>query len=149
MKADDLMTRNPACCTPDAPLEEVARMMVDCNCGEIPVVDSKQSMQPVGAITDRDIVCRIVAEGKNPLQSKVRDCMTAPCITVSRDASIEECCELMEKNLIRRIPVVDNQGRCCGIISQADLVNRVNEVAAEVLRQVSQPVRGPSKTSRR
>ncbi len=137
MRAKDLMTSKPACCTPDTPLRDVARMMVECNCGEIPVVDSMESMRPIGAITDRDITCRSVAEGKNPLGMTARECMTTPCFTVSADASIDECSRVMEDHLIRRVPVIDRQGRCCGIISQADLARHVDEVAAEVLRQVS------------
>jgi CBS domain-containing protein len=124
-------------------------MMVDCNCGEIPVVDSHESMRPVGAITDRDITCRTIAKGLNPLTMSARDCMTSPCVTVSQDASIEDCCQLMEENLIRRLPVIDSSGRCCGIIAQADIATRVNRVAAEVLRQVSQPSSEPSHVRRR
>ena len=144
MQARDLMTRNPACCTPDSSLQHLAQMMVDCNCGEIPVVDSLQSMRPIGAITDRDITCRTIAKGLNPLQMNAGDCMTTPCVTVSESASIEECCRLMEQNRIRRIPVVDSGGSCCGIISQADLATTMDRVAAEVLRQVSQPTSEPS-----
>jgi CBS domain-containing protein len=118
--------------------------MVQCNCGEIPVVDSLQSMRPIGAITDRDITCRSIARGLNPLTMAASECMTTPCVTVSEDASIEECCRLMEENLIRRVPVVDTSGRCCGIISQADLATTMDRVAAEVLRQVSQPTTEPS-----
>ena len=147
MLAKDLMTGSPACCTPDTPLRDVARMMVQCNCGEIPVVDSHDSMRPIGAITDRDITCRAVAEGKNPLQMTAKDCMSTPCVTLGENASIEECCRLMEENKIRRIPVVDSRGRCCGIISQADLAKTMDRVAAEVLRQVSQPSSGPSSVS--
>jgi CBS domain-containing protein len=144
MQVKDLMTRNPACCTTNSPLQEVAQMMVDCNCGEIPVVDSLDSMHPIGAITDRDITCRTVAKGLNPLIMTAESCMTRPCVTISADASLDECCKLMEENLIRRIPVVDDNGRCCGIISQADLATTVDRVAAEVLRHVSQPTTEPS-----
>ena len=58
MQVRELMTTNPACCTPDTPIQEVARMMMRCDCGEIPVVDNRQSMRPIGVITDRDIVLR-------------------------------------------------------------------------------------------
>ena len=119
-------------------------MMVDCNCGEIPVVDSLEAMRPIGAITDRDITCRTVAKGLNPLTMNADSCMTRPCVTISENAAIEECCQLMEENLIRRVPVVDASGRCCGIISQADLATAVDHVAAEVLRHVSQPTTEPS-----
>ena len=141
MLARELMTRNVACCTPDTPLQRVASMMVDCNCGEIPVVDDLDTMQPIGAVTDRDICCRTVAEGKNPLNMVARDCMTSPCITIRDNAPLDQCVDLMEQHRIRRVPVVDESGRCCGIIAQADLARRMDEVAAEVLREVSQPTR--------
>jgi CBS domain-containing protein len=139
MQVRDLMTSNPACCTPDAPLREVAQLMMRCDCGEIPIVDSRESMRPIGVITDRDITIRAVAEGRNPLEMKASDCMTRPCISVSRDASIVDCIHLLEEHQIRRILVVDDKGRCCGIVAQADIARRVDEHAAEVLKQVSQP----------
>ena len=139
MHIRELMTSNPACCTPDTPLQEVARMMLQCDCGEIPVVDSRESMRPIGVITDRDITVRVVAEGKNPLEMRASDCMTRPCITVGADASIMDCIHLLEEHQIRRIPVVDMRGRCCGIVSQADVARRIDHHAAEVLKQVSQP----------
>jgi CBS domain-containing protein len=144
MQVKELMTRNPACCTPETSLQKVAEMMVECNCGEIPVVDSLTSMRPIGAITDRDITCRTIAKGLNPLHLTAADCMTTPCVTISHDASIDDCCRLMEQNRIRRVPVVDESGRCCGIVSQADLANTMDRVAGEVLRQVSQPTSEPS-----
>jgi CBS-domain-containing membrane protein len=147
MKAKDLMTKDPACCNTDTSLREVARLMVDCNCGEIPVVD--ESERPIGVVTDRDITCRTVAEGKNPLQMTASEVMSTPCVTVSQNASIEECARIMEDNLIRRVPVVDERGCCCGIVSQADLAKKMDEVAAEVLRHVSQPTRNPSNVGRR
>jgi CBS domain-containing protein len=149
MQAKDLMTRNPACCTPETSLQEVARMMVDCNCGEIPVVDNHESMRPIGAITDRDITCRSIAKGLNPLNMTAGDCMTSPCVTITLEASLEDCCRLMEENMIRRIPVVDGSGRCCGIVSQADIAQKMDHIAAEVLRQVSQPTDEASLVGRR
>jgi CBS domain-containing protein len=121
MRIEELMTKNPKCCTKDTSLREVARMMVDCDCGEIPIVDSAASLKPIGVITDRDIVCRTVAQGKNPLDLKARDCMTTPAVTCTPDATVEECCRVMEERQVRRIPVVDRNGRLCGIVSQADL----------------------------
>jgi CBS domain-containing protein len=114
-------------------------MMVDCDCGEIPVVDNRESMRPVGVVTDRDITCRIVAEGKNPLEMMAADCMSTPCITIRDTASVDECCHLLEEHRIRRVPVVDGNGRCIGIVSQADIARRIDDYAREVVRQVSQP----------
>jgi len=98
-------------------------------------------MRPVGVITDRDITCRAVAKGRNPLEMTVQQCMTTPCITVNTGDNIVDCCRVLEENRIRRVPVVDDQGRCCGIVSQADIARRMDELAAEVVRQVSEPNR--------
>ena len=67
--------------------------------------------------------------------------MSTPCVTIHGNANIVDCCHLLEVNRIRRVPVVDDAGRCCGIISQADIARRMDELAAEVVKQVSQPNR--------
>src|SRR5262245_50441518 len=67
MRVEQIMTREPACCTPDTPLREVARMMVSHDCGEIPLIEDSRQAKLVGVVTDRDIVCRLVAEGRNPV----------------------------------------------------------------------------------
>jgi CBS domain-containing protein len=87
-------------------------MMVDNDCGEIPVVENRERNLPIGVITDRDIVCRTVARGLNPLDLTVPDCMSKPCVTVTPDMSGEECSRIMEENKIRRVPVVDADGSC-------------------------------------
>jgi CBS domain-containing protein len=141
MQVKDIMTEKPACCTPDTKLQNVAQLMCEQNCGEIPVVDGTKTMKPLGVITDRDIVCRTVAKGKNPLEITAKDCMTKPAITVSAESGIEECCQLMEQHQIRRIPVVDQNGACCGIIAQADVARCAPEhEAAILLKEVSLPV---------
>src|SRR5262245_13356582 len=113
MKVKDLMSTNVACCRRATPLKEVARMMVECDCGEIPVTD--EAGNPVGVITDRDIACRAVAQGRNPLELTAGDCMTSPPLTVTPKTSVEECCEILETHQVRRLPVVDETGRCIGI----------------------------------
>ena len=140
MQVREIMTRNPACCTTDTKLQEVAILMVKHDCGATPVVESKKAMKLVGVITDRDITTRSVAEGKNPLEMTVGDCMSSPCVTVSQDMSIEECCTVMEKNKVRRVPVVDESGNCCGIVAQADIAQHATkQETAEVVKGVSQP----------
>ena len=138
MKVNDVMTKDPACCTPETPLRDVARLMVDCDCGEIPVVDSKRTMRPVGVVTDRDIVVRCVATGRNPLEAEAEDCMSSPVVTVTPDADLEDGADLMEKHRLRRIPVVDEAGALCGIVAQADIARHAapREIA-EVVREVS------------
>jgi CBS domain-containing protein len=138
MKVRDIMTSNPACCTSETKLEEVARMMCEHSCGEIPVVDSKMFMKPIGVVTDRDITCRIVGRGKNPLELSAKDAMSQRPVTIQADADVEECVKLLEERQIRRVPVVDVSGRCIGIVAQADIARRVDaHKAGEVVKEVS------------
>jgi CBS domain-containing protein len=134
--ARDVMTPDPACCTPRTTLDEVAKMMVQNDCGEIPVIDAAD--QPIGVVTDRDIVCRIVAAGKNPAAHSAESCMTHPVVTVKVDAPLDQVVSTMEKHQIRRVPVVDGDGCCAGIIAQADVARTSREEkVAQLVREVS------------
>lgn len=138
MQVKDIMTTDPACCTPSAKLQEVARLMVENDCGEIPVVDDLESCLPVGVITDRDISCRTVAQGRNPLEMTVGDCMTSPLVSVKPQNSLDQCYKVMEDKRIRRVPVVNDEGRCVGIVALADIaLNAAKAESAEVLKDVS------------
>jgi len=138
MKVKEIMSKDPACCTREMSLQDVAILMVENDCGEIPVVDNMQSKRPVGVVTDRDITCRTVALGKNPLELHARDCMSSPAVTVTPETSVDDCCRLMEENQLRRVPVVDQSGCCCGIISQADIAaNASKGDAGEMVKEVS------------
>jgi CBS domain-containing protein len=140
MTVDSIMTRNPACCTPDTAVRDVARMMRDHDCGEIPLVQNPDEAVLLGVVTDRDIVCRLVASGQNPLELTAQACMSQPVITVKTGATIDECCRLMEAHQIRRIPVVDLNGVICGIVSQADVArNSSRGRTAEVVKEISEP----------
>lgn len=139
MKVKELMTDNPVCFTASTPLKDVAQAMLDNDCGAIPIVESKATKRLVGIITDRDIVCRAVALGMNPLELTVKDCMSVPVATVGPDASLEGCCEIMERRQVRRIPVIDSAGCCCGMVSQADIAQRAPDYStAHLIRCVSQ-----------
>ena len=138
MTVASVMTKNPACCTPDTSLTEVARLMVEHDCGEIPVVEDKTGRKIAGVITDRDIATRIVAKGRNSAEACASDCMTTPCITVTPDTSMEDCCNVMESNKIRRVPVVDDNGGVVGIVSLADIVACASpSTTAAVVKEVS------------
>lgn len=140
MNVKDMMTPEPACCTSDTSLPEVARLMVTNDCGEIPVVEDNAKKVPVGVVTDRDIVCRIVANDQNPLEMTAGACMSQPVITVTPEISLEECCRIMEEKLVRRLPVVDERGECVGMISLADIALHTGKnVAGHVVREVSEP----------
>lgn len=138
MEVKDIMTPDPACCTPDTPLPEAARLMVENDCGEIPVVESEESRLPIGVITDRDITCRAVAAGKNPLDLTAGELMSTPVTAVTPEATVEECVRVMEERQVRRVPVVDEQGRCVGIVAQADVALKAPEhETAELVRDIS------------
>jgi CBS domain-containing protein len=142
--ARDVMTAEPVCCTPNTTLDEVAKLMAHNDCGEIPVIDTAD--QPVGVITDRDIVCRVVAEGKNPSAYTVEHYMSQPVVTVRADAPLHDVVATMEKHQIRRVPVVDDRGCCTGIIAQADLAWTEDEhEVAELVREVSRETNNPSR----
>src|SRR5439155_7773501 len=110
--------------------------------GEIPIID--RSNRLVGVITDRDIVCRVVAEGKNPAAYTVESCMSTPVVMVGADVVLDDVISTMEQHQIRRVPVVDDGGCCAGIISQADIAsvgppNRAAELVREVSRDTGRP----------
>lgn len=138
MELDSVMTANPACCKRDTPLRHVAQMMVDNDCGMIPVVD--QQNVPVGVITDRDIAVRAVAGGKDTTRASAADYMTTPVRTIGQDSTLADCVAAMEAGQVRRIPVVDGQGKLCGVVAQADIALHGNDqVTGEVVQQVSRP----------
>ena len=147
MDVKSAMTPDPACCTPQTKLADVAKMMLDNDCGEIPVVADKESRKPVGVITDRDIVIRTLACGVDPMQKTAGDCMTSPAVTVTPDVSLVECCDVMEREQIRRVPVVGTDGRLCGIVALADVAQHAGRrTTAEVLKEVSE-ANGDSRAS--
>jgi CBS domain-containing protein len=140
MKVKEIMTRTPAVCTADTPLQEVAKIMVSRDCGAVPVVRNANDL--AGIITDRDIVVRAIAEGRNPLTLTASSCMTSPTISIREDASIDDCTDLMEAKQIRRVPVVDGAGALIGIIAQADIARHASRKdAGELVRDVSAPTR--------
>ena len=134
--AKDLMTPDPQCCTAEQTLNDVAMMMRECDCGEIPVVDAQKKL--IGVVTDRDIVCRVVAAGKNPSAVTAQDAMTQPVTSVALESSLDAVLARMEEHQIRRVPVVDAEGCVCGIISQADVARKAEEQeTGELVRAVS------------
>ncbi len=135
--ARDIMTPNPVRCHPGTTLDEVAKMMLENDCGEIPIVDANDCV--IGIITDRDIVCRVVAQRRNPVGCTVDTCMSSPVVTVHEDDPLEDIVSAMERYQVRRVPVVSDSGLCAGIIAQADVARMApKREVAELLREVSQ-----------
>lgn len=144
MQVQDIMTENPTCVGPDTSLEAVAQMMVEFDCGSIPVCDNDNKV--VGIVTDRDIVCRTLAKGLDPLEMIARDAMTPDPYTIQPDASIDSCIRTMGLYMVRRLPVTDSRGRLRGMVSQADIARRavatqpeITEEFEEALEEISQP----------
>src|SRR5688572_30127092 len=131
----EVMTPNPQTVTPADNLQKVAKYMVDCDCGALPVVEGDKV---VGMITDRDIVIRVVANGRNPLEARVSDAMSTGVKTVKESDSLAGAMKVMAENKVRRVPVVNEQGKVVGIIAQADLAteaadeNRVERTVEKI-----------------
>ncbi|MCC2672449.1 MAG: hypothetical protein K0Q72_4921 [Armatimonadetes bacterium] len=145
MQVRDVMTEGPAVGTPEMPLQQLAALMVQCDCGSIPIVEAAPSRKLVGIVTDRDITCRTVAAGLNPLEMTAGDIMTRPVVMVHLRTRLDDCIEAMEQYRIRRVPVVDEHGRVCGIIAQADIAHILPAPeVAEMLDEISDASHEPS-----
>lgn len=136
----DYMTEDPVCCLPSTHLRVVAKLMIQYDCGLIPVVYSIDRPKVIGVITDRDITTRTIAHGLNPLELSAEDVMTSPAIVVTMDMSLDDCCTLMKDQKIRRVPVVDSDEFCCGMLSLADIARKSEEfVSAALIHDISEP----------
>jgi CBS domain-containing protein len=142
MRAGELMTAQPACCTPEDTIRLAAQLMREHDCGCIPVVEDTKSKRMVGVVTDRDIACRCTAEGKGP-ETPVREAMSPDPKCCLTDDDVETVEKIMADAQVRRVPVTDGLGCCLGMISQADLA--LNERAAtehevaKVVERISEP----------
>ena len=144
MKISELMTRNPCTVSPDTPVSEAARLMKEEDVGIVPVIERVGGAETrgrlVGVVTDRDIAVRHVAEGRT-VDAPVRDVMSGGVKTVSPDDSVETAMELMGREQVRRIPVVDERGSLVGVVSQADLARKATDSGKveKTVEQISQP----------
>jgi CBS domain-containing protein len=127
MKVNEIMTRDPRTTTPDASLQDAARLMKQANVGLIPVVEGKGSNNLVGVITDRDIAIRVVADGRDATSTTVREAMSGSPSTCRHDDDVDDVMELMGKEQLRRVPIVDERGSLVGIVAQADIVLQAND----------------------
>jgi len=108
--------------------------------GPIPVVDDQRTGRLVGIVTDRDLALKVVAQGRDPKNTRIKEVMTRKPVACRAEKDIEECLALMEKHQVRRIPIVDDGNRIIGIIAQADIATRLGrpEKTAELVEVVSQ-----------
>jgi CBS domain-containing protein len=138
MKLKDILTKDPQVIGPEAMICEAARIMKECDIGMLPVCDGQRL---VGAITDRDLAIRAIADGCDPLQTKVKDVMTPGICYCFEDQSLEEVAQMMEEKQIRRIAVLNRDKRLVGIASLGDfaLRSKNEHLTEELLECVSQP----------
>jgi len=139
-KCGEVMTKNPVCCLPNDTVEKAAQFMKRENIGSVPVIENDQTIKLVGIVTDRDLVLKVVAEGRDIRSTKVEAVMTRKVVTCLAEDDLQKALDAMSAHQLRRIPIVDNDNRILGIISQADMATRVNqpEKTGEMVKQISQ-----------
>lgn len=139
MKARELMTKDPTVLTPDEPVSRAAQIMRDHNVGVVPIVEDRSSMKLRGLITDRDIAIRHVAEAHNADCRVSDELSSGPLKTVSPETDAHDVMELMKREQVRRVPVVQGE-RLVGIIAQADIAAEERpENVGKVVERISEP----------
>jgi CBS domain-containing protein len=139
-KCSDVMTRNPVSARPEDTVASVARLMKDNDIGPVPIVENNSSKRLVGIVTDRDLAIKVVAAGRDPQNTPVKEVMTTNVITCRDDDDIETALDAMATQQLRRIPVVDDGNMLLGIIAQADIATRMDspEKTGEVVKEISE-----------
>lgn len=135
MKVSEVMTRDVQTVRPDQPVQQAASFMLSADAGSIPVTDGDRL---IGMITDRDIAVRGVAKGYGP-DTPVRELMSEGVICARANDDVEDVASRMSEAQVRRLPVIDEDERLCGIVSLGDLSRETDEdCAVEALEGVSQ-----------
>ena len=139
-KARDVMTKELVYASPQDTVSHVAQLMKMEDIGPVLIVDNEESRRLVGIVTDRDLVLKVIAEGQDPNTTRVEDVMSKKLVTTRTDDDVENAMKAMAQYQLRRIPVVEDDNRLVGIISQADIATRVGEPekTAEVVKEISE-----------
>jgi CBS domain-containing protein len=140
-KVHEVMTDRPRCVTPETRVSEAAQLMKSDDVGSLPILDGEQL---AGMVTDRDIVIRAIAEGKDPRGMPVREVASRELVTVHADDDLSNALKLMASEQVRRLPVVDDDNRLVGIVAQADVAVEAKEKAVgEMVEEISKSPTGP------
>jgi CBS domain-containing protein len=132
----DAMTSNPRGVEPSTSVVEAARLMKSQDVGPLPVVEGDRL---VGMVTDRDIVLRVVAEGKDPQTATVGEIASRDLVTVDPQQDLDEALRLMAQHQVRRLPVVEEDGRLVGILAQADVARAGDDAqTGQVVQEISE-----------
>ena len=142
MRVKQIMTPDPARCTPEATAREAATLMRDNDCGSIPVVESTTSNRLVGTVTDRDLAIRGLAAGQGP-ESRVGDLMTPDPVTCVPEDEVEDVRQVMVEQQVRRVPVVDTDGILVGIVAQADLAREEGAASDREVGRIVEAISEP------
>ncbi|MBI4459849.1 MAG: CBS domain-containing protein [Acidobacteria bacterium] len=137
MKVKELIQREPFCCSVTDTVQEAAKLMKVNDIGSLPVVSDQQLRKLEGIVTDRDLCCRTLAEGKDPATTLVEAAMTPDPVTCKPEDDVEDCSKMMQEKQVRRVPVVNDSGSCIGVVAQADIAlhakpKKVGELVAEI-----------------
>jgi CBS domain-containing protein len=149
VRAGDVMTRNVMTVHSNDTVERAARLMAECNCGALPVVDSGGRL--IGMVTDRDLTIRISGRGKDSRRARVDECMTNESFACYANDSLKDCMRQMSRHQIRRLPIVNDRYQVVGIVTQADLARHAGayqgrgqrRAMADVLCAISEPTYAP------
>ena len=134
-KISELMSSNPCAIEADKPVAYAARMMKDEDVGLAPIVEGDRL---VGTLTDRDIVTRVVAEGRDPQSVAVREVASTDLVTIDPQQDLGEALQLMARNQVRRLPVVEEDGRLIGVVAQADVAREAKDKqTGELVEEIS------------
>jgi CBS domain-containing protein len=137
MKLKDLCVLDVACCTPDTTVTAAARLMRERHTGDLVVIDdADEEREPVGILTDRDIVLEVLGQGRDPGQTTVGQIMSKQLVIASESEDVSQALERMAAHGVRRIPVVDDEQYVLGIVTLDDMLN----VHAETARRLAQVV---------
>ena len=132
----EAMTSNPKSVQTGAAVVEAARIMRDEDVGVVPIVDGQRL---VAVITDRDITIRVVAEARDPQTTTVDEVASKDLATVDPQQELDEALRLMAQHQVRRIPVVEEDGRLVGILAQADVAREGDDArTGQIVEEISQ-----------
>jgi CBS domain-containing protein len=134
-KIREFMTENPCAIDADKPVSYAAKMMRDENVGFAPIVEGDRI---VGTVTDRDVAVKVVAEGRDPDSTQVREIASTNLVTVDPQQDLDEALRLMAQNQVRRLPVVEEGGKLVGVVAQADVAQHAtDQQTGEVVEEIS------------
>src|SRR2546423_7448756 len=140
MKISEIMTADTEFGAAEDSVIDAARLMAQHDVGIVPICESVETRKAIGCITDRDIVVRVVAEGKDPnVINSLREVMTNELATCSPNDEVDEVLQLMEQRQVRRVLVTDEHGSLVGIVATADLSPVEKQRVGEVMEEISEP----------